>query len=207
MAVIAQAAGPLSQIDYLIALQQLMPPGPAWTDQPGAAITKLFDGLSVELARLDARAWQLIEEADPRTTNELFADWERVAGLPDPCVTALADVQTRAQRRAALASKLIQRGGASRAYFIAVARALGFHITITEGWEIFDTVVSPVNNPLANSGWAYTWTIHVPLADTRSTLTVDGRVSDPLAVWGSTLLECVMRRLKPAHTTLLFSYL
>jgi uncharacterized protein YmfQ (DUF2313 family) len=46
----------------------------------------------------------------------------------------------------------------------------------------------------------------VPLGDTRSTLTVNGRVSDPLAAWGNTLLECVMRRLKPAHTTLLFSY-
>ncbi len=110
------------------------------------------------------------------------------------------------QLQAALVSKLVQVGGQSRAYFIAVARAMGFAIAITEGWKEVDTVISPVNNPLANSGWIYVWTITTPVGDTKTTLTVNGRVSDPLAAWGNTLLECVMRRIKPAHTTLLFSY-
>ena len=206
MALMRQVSQPLSAADYLDTLQKLLPYGPAWTDDGDAAVTRMLTGLAQELARIDARSWQLIDEADPRTTNELFPDWERVAGLPDPCVVALGGQQTFAQRRAALLSRLIQVGGQSRAYFIAVARALGFSISITEGWQQIDTVISPVNNPLANGGWIYTWTIHVPLGDTRSTLTVNGRVSDPLAAWGNTLLECVMRRLKPAHTTLLFSY-
>lgn len=206
MAVMQQVSQPLAAADYLASLQKLLPYGPAWTDDADAAITRLLTGLVQELARIDARSWQLIDEADPRTTNELFPDWERVAGLPDPCVTALGGQQTFAQRRATLVSRLIQVGGQSRAYFIAVARALGFTISITEGWQEIDTVISPVNNALANGRWIYTWTIHVPLGATRSTLTVNGRVSDPLAAWGNTLLECVMRRLKPAHTTLLFSY-
>ena len=205
MAVTGQVSGPLHAADYVAALRELMPPGPAWTDTPSAAVTMLFEGLAQELARVDARAWQLIEEADPRTTRELFADWERVAGLPDPCVVALAEPQTHAQRRAALVSKLVQRGGASRAYFIEVARALGFVISISEGWQRRYTVRSAVNASLQGTGWAYTWTIHAALSKTR-TLKVNGRVNDPLASWGNTLLECVMRRLAPAHTTLLFSY-
>jgi len=213
MAITNQAKQPIQQVsqalapeDYLAMLQELLPYGPAWTDDPDAAVTQMLSGLSQELARLDARNWQLIEEADPRTTNELFADWERVAGLPDPCVAALAGQQTHAQLQAALVSKLVQVGGQSRAYFIAVAKAMGLAITITEGWQQVDTVMSPVNNPLANAGWIYAWTISVALGNTKSTLTVKGRVSDPLAAWGNTMLECVMRRLKPAHTTLLFSY-
>ena len=205
-AVTNQVSKPLAATDYQTLLQQLLPYGPAWTDDPDAGITRLFTGLAQELARLDTRAWQLIEEADPRTTSELFADWERVAGLPDPYVIALGGQQMQPQLQAALVSKLVQVGGQSRAYFIAVARAMGFAIAITEGWKEVDTVISPVNNPLANSRWIYVWTITTPVGDTKTTLTVNGRVSDPLAAWGNTLLECVMRRIKPAHTTLLFSY-
>ncbi|WP_052690247.1 YmfQ family protein [Xanthomonas albilineans] len=206
MAVMQQISQPLTAVDYLASLQKLLPYGPAWTDDPDAAITRLLTGLAQELARCDASSWQLIEEADPRTTDALFPDWERVAGLPDLCVTSLSGQQTLAQRRTALVSRLTQIGGQSRAYFVAVARTLGSTITITEGWQAIDTVISPVNNPLTNGRWVYTWTIHAPLGDTRRTLTVNGRVCDPLATWRNTLLECVMRRLKPAHTTLLFSY-
>ena len=63
-----QVSKPLAATDYQTLLQQLLPYGPAWTDDPDAGITRLFTGLAQELARLDTRAWQLIEEADPRTT-------------------------------------------------------------------------------------------------------------------------------------------
>jgi uncharacterized protein YmfQ (DUF2313 family) len=36
----------------------------------------------------------LVEEADPRTVAELFADWESVAGLPDSCAAAFGGDQT-----------------------------------------------------------------------------------------------------------------
>ena len=32
------------------------------------------------------------------------------------------------------------------------------------------------------------------------------RVGDPLARWGNTILECVLRALAPAHTILQFAY-
>jgi uncharacterized protein YmfQ (DUF2313 family) len=75
----------LTDTDYLRQLQALLPPGPAWPKNDDATLTRLFGALASELARVDGRAWQLLEEADPRTTAELFLDWERVAGLPDAC--------------------------------------------------------------------------------------------------------------------------
>ncbi len=186
--------------DYLAQLQALLPHGPAWPRDAGATLTKLLQAMADELVRVDGRAIQIIEEADPRTTNELLADWERVAGLPDSCVTA---AQSTAQRRAALHAKLTTLGGQSTAYFIALAASLGYTVTITE----FDqhTVNDDVNHPMYGQPWQFAWQVNAP-QDTVGTLSVTDTVADPLAWWGNELLECVIRRIKPAHTHVLFAY-
>lgn len=193
----------LTDIDYLRQMQALLPPGPAWPKDDDALLTRLLAGLSEELARVDNRAWQLVEEADPRTVAELFADWERVAGLPDACATAFGGAQTMAQRRAALVGRLATMGGQSSAYFIALAASIGYAITITEFRE--HTVEDDVNYALYGSVWNFAWQVNAAL-NTVNELTVDMTVEDPLAAWGNSLLECVINRLKPAHTTLLISY-
>lgn len=186
--------------DYLAQLQALLPQGPAWPRDAGATLTKLLQAMADELARIDGRAAQLIEEADPRTTDELLADWERVAGLPDSCVTA---AQSTAQRRAALHAKLTTLGGQSTAYFIALAASLGYTVTITEFH--LHTVEDDVNYPLYGHPWRFAWQVNAP-QNTVGTLSVTDTVADPLAWWGNELLECVIRRLKPAHTHVLFAY-
>ena len=186
--------------DYLAQLQALLPQGPAWPRDAGATLTKLLHAMADELARVDGRAAQLIEEADPRTTAELLADWERVAGLPDSCVTA---AQTTAQRRAALHARLTTLGGQNVSYFIALAASLGYTVTITE--FRLHTVEDDVEYPLYGHPWQFAWQINAPL-NTVGTLSVTDTVADPLAWWGNELLECVIRRLKPAHTHTLFAY-
>ncbi len=74
----------------------------------------------------------LIDEADPRTTSLLLADWERVAGLPDACELAFGGEQSESQRRQALVARLLSQGGLSRAYYLDVIEALGYTATITE---------------------------------------------------------------------------
>jgi uncharacterized protein YmfQ (DUF2313 family) len=189
--------------DYLQQLQGLLPPGPAWPKDANAGITRMLHGLADELARVDGRAMQLLEEADPRTTAELLADWERVAGLPDACAVALGGTQTTAQRRAALLTRLTTVGGQSPAYFIGLAAALGYAITITEFHE--HTVEDDVEHPLYGAAWNFAWQVNAAL-DTVNALTVEDTVGDPLAWWGNELLECVTKRLAPAHTLVLFSY-
>lgn len=193
----------LNDTDYLRQLQALLPPGPAWPKDDNALLTRLLSGLSVELSRVDGRAWQIAEEADPRTVAELFADWERVAGLPDACAVAFGGDQTVAQRRAALVGRLATLGGQSPAYFVGIAAAMGYAITITEFSE--HTVNDDVNHPFYGAAWNFAWQVNAVL-NTITEITVDSTADDPLAAWGNSLLECVINRLKPAHTTVLFSY-
>lgn len=193
----------LTSSDYLAQLQALLPQGPAWPRDAEAELTKLLHAWADELARVDGRAADLVEEADPRTTAELLADWERVAGLPDACVAALAGTQTTAQRRAVLVGKLTTIGGQSAAYYIALAASLGYAITVTE-FELHD-VEDNVEHPLYGTPWQFAWQVNAA-EDNIGLLAVTDTVEDPLAWWGNELLECVIRRLKPAHTHVLFAY-
>lgn len=193
----------LTDTDYLHQLQALLPPGPAWSRDDVAPITHLLGALALELERIDGRAWQIIEEADPRTVAELFGDWERVAGLPDSCAVAFGGTQTVAQRRAALVGKLTTLGGQSPAYFIGLAAALGYVITVTEFHA--HTVGDDVDYPIYGDAWNFAWQVNAAL-NTVTEITVESTVEDPLAAWGNALLECVINRLKPAHTAVLFSY-
>jgi uncharacterized protein YmfQ (DUF2313 family) len=189
--------------DYLAQLQALLPPGPAWPKDADAPLTKMLSGLSQELARVDARALQLVEEVDPRTTAELFADWERVAGLPDACVVAFAGDQTAAQRRASLVGRLAILGGQSPGYYIELAASLGYAVTITEFSE--HNVNDDVEHDLYGTAWNFAWQVNAEL-NTVIEITVESLVDDSIAIWGNELLECVLKRLAPAHTTVLFSY-
>ena len=193
----------LTETDYLRQLQALLPPGPAWSMDDDALLTRMLGGLAAELARVDGHAWQLLEEADPRTVAELFADWERVAGLPDVCAVAFGGDQAVAQRRAALIGRLTTTGGQSSAYFVGIAAALGYAITITEFGE--HSVNGDVLHPIYGAAWNFAWQVNAAL-NTITEITVDSTADDPLAAWGNALLECVINRLKPAHTNVLYSY-
>lgn len=108
---------------YREQLQALLPRGAAWPRDPGAVLTNVLDGIAQEFARVDLRVDNLLEEIDPRTTYELLDDWERVHGLPDPCVT---DTLTTDQRRANLVTKMTGLGGQSPVYFMQLMERLGF---------------------------------------------------------------------------------
>lgn len=183
--------------DQLLARQ---PPGAALPTDPESTWAKLLLALADELARLDARAEVLLEEADPRTTYELLPDWERNVGLPDSCVPG---AQTVEQRRAALIARLALGGNLSRQYLIGAAARLGYTITITE--YLPHTVDSDVDAPLYGEGWAFAFRVNAP-AVTVFYATVDSDVDAPLAWWGNDQLECTMRRHKAAGYTVLFAY-
>lgn len=183
-------------------LRSLLPRGPVWPREEVATLTQLLVGLATEPARVDDRALVLREEVDPRTTEELLADWERALGLPDPCVGQPKTVQ---RRRAAIVARLTELGGQSRAFFIALAATLGFTITITEH-DAFQVGESAVGDNLNDEEWRFVWTVNAP----EETVTVfqvgKSRVGEALADWGNEALECAFTALKPAHTLVQFSY-
>ena len=195
----------LTATDYRDQLQALTPFGPAWPRDEGAALTALLDGLSQELARVDARALNLVDESDPRLTYEMLTDWERAAGLPDAC-WILWNGSTTASRRAALVQRLTSVGGQSRAYFIAQAAALGYAgATITEFTPVAcgSVCTAPLNT--ASAGWPWAWRITLPLL-TVTVMRCADSCADAIRTWGDDVVECVLQRLRPAHTTLQIAY-
>jgi len=187
---------------YRQALQSLLPPGPAFTREPNALLTKLLDALAQELYRADLRAAQLIDEAFPDTTTELLPDWERVAGLPDACGEIAGTIQ---ERRRDLLAKLTARGGQSRQYFIDLAAQLGFTITISE-FRPFRVGMNAVGEPLYGADWWFVWQVNASETTYTYFRTGASSIGEPLRTWGNHRLECVVDQLKPAHTIVIFSY-
>lgn len=191
----------LTADDYYRQLVALLPSGPAWSVEESNFAAQLLSGFAQELARIQARADALIEEADPRSSYELLCDFERNFGLPTDCMAGID--QSLQQRRKALVSQMVGVGGQSRAYFIGLAAAAGFTITITEFRPY--TVGMTVADPLYGDDWAYAWQVNAPSASVVN-FTVASGVDESLSAWGNNLLECLLRRCKPAHTILNFAY-
>ncbi len=189
--------------DYLEQLKALLPPGQAFPREPGTTLHNLLDGMSIELARVDGRGEALPVEANPSSTSELLPDWERVAGLPDKCSGALEE--TIQGRKQALLTKLTSTGGQSIQYFIELAAALGYDVTIEE-FRPFRAGVSHAGDSLTNGPWMFTWRIRAAATAIIEFRAGSSAAGERLRTWGNDTLECKINQLKPAHTIALFAY-
>lgn len=187
---------------YAEQLDALLPQGQAWPREPGSRLHALTRALAEEFARVEARADALLSEALPATTLEMLEDWERVTGLPDPCVT---ESQTIQERRNAMLARLTSAGGQSREFFISLAECLGFTITITE-FHPFRAGRSSAGDAACSVEWRHAWRVNAPETTVISFRAGQSAAGEPLRKWGNELLECVFNRVKPAHTVLLFGY-
>jgi len=167
-------------------LDQLLPPGLLWTRRPGSNREKLLTAIAAESARFEELTLALIDEADPRTTSDLLDEWEAYVGLPDPCVPTSITF-TDDERRAQIVARLNANGGQSRQFFIDLAAAIGFTITITE-FTTFQVGISGAGDPVGGETWVYAWQVNTA-TDARSPI-----------------LECLFHRLAPAHTVVIFNY-
>lgn len=188
---------------YLKQAQALLPRGLAWTRAIGTNLTSLLQAWSDEFARVDATFDTLTDEADPRTTLQLLSDYERVFGLPDPCVTA---PQTVDQRRGALVSKMTYSGGQSRAYFIGIANAMGYPAASIDEFSM-STCDSSCDLTLTSLADVFTWRLNLP-GSTAGVfyMTCDADCNDAIQSWGDQAIQCRISNYKPAHTNVIFAY-
>jgi len=183
-------------------LKQLLPPV---SYDPNDLI--LSAELEAEGKQLDAAqqsAEQLLAEIHPSTATVSLPDWERVYGLPDPCVTI---EQSLDQRRAALDSKVNAKGGQSIAYFVVLAAMMGYPgATVDEFPQA--TCNSDCNSELNSEDDGFFWRLNLP-AVTGGVFQANcnSDCNSPLQSWGDEALECRIRKLRPAHTTVLFAYI
>ncbi|QBY56160.1 YmfQ family protein [Cupriavidus oxalaticus] len=185
-----------TEAEYLQALASLLPPGPAWSEDQAAAVHAVLAGLAPEFARMDARADDLLREADPAGVTELVPDWERVMQLPDPC---FGNAPTFLDRQAAVRDRLGASGGQSRGYFKGVAARLGFDVEIQENRPL-RTGIGRIGERLCSRDMSFVWhVIEKPPAGPA--------LPDMDAVYAArAAIECVFGRFKPAHTEVRFHY-
>ena len=179
-------------------LKRLLPP--VAYDPSAPVISAELDAEGAALDAANVAAELILTESDPRTTYYLLPDWERVLGLPDPCAGSLPTLE---QRRDAVVMKCLRHAGQSPAFYIEMAARLGYTITIIEFRQ--HSVLSPVNEPIYNWPWLFTWRVNAPLINTRRHTVMSG-VNEPFAVSGNEVLECALVKHKPAHTYVQFQY-
>lgn len=189
-----------SAADYLRVLQAHLPRGRVWPRDGDAQQAAVLGTLTPCFARLNARANNLLVDAFPASTYELLPEWEETLGLPDPCAGEAPSTQ---QRVAQVVARLTATGGQSISYFTAVAKALGYTITVKQFAP--SQFGMAFGDPFGGDDWAFAWMISAP-SFSISNLTFGGAFGAPFSSWGNNVLQCELSRIAPAHTILMFAY-
>nr|WP_301289843.1 YmfQ family protein [Erwinia persicina] len=181
-------------------LGALLPRGPAW-DADDPLLTGIAPSFSVVHERGDA----LMLEADPRSVTELIDRYEEISCLPDSC--APAGVQTIQQRRQRLDAKLNLPGGINEAFYLKQLEALGYsNVTITRYNNSQFTCFASCTDSLYNDDWRYYWQVNMPSSTQINDMNAISNCTDSLRTWGDTVAECVLEKLAPSHTYVIFRY-
>lgn len=191
-----------SVTDWVQAFQRHLPTGPIWSRDPSSVQAQSLAVLMPTWQRLAERDGNLLVDAFPATTVELLPEWEYSLGLPDPCTGSNPAL---ALRRNQVVARLTDSGGASIAYFIAFAKALGYDITITE-FAPARFGFSQYGQSYLGGEWAYVWQINWPSGSISSARFGNAEFGDPYSWWGANVLPCEIKARAPAHTTVIYQY-
>jgi uncharacterized protein YmfQ (DUF2313 family) len=149
------------------------------------ALVSSFAGEVFRLVDAASGTDGLTVEVIPSSAVQLLPDYEKLVGLPYPGFNLAG---TTALRQADVVSILIAQGGQSKAYFLTIIGAHG-HVGawITDDYGPFDCGDN-CGDPLYGLAWAFYWQVNMHEAGP------------------DTLLEYLLNRWKPAHTTVGFVY-
>ena len=153
------------------------------------------------LDEVQSRAERILGACQPSQAGELLADWERVLSL-------ISKQQTYAQRLANVLFKINAMGGLSIPYFIQLAKSAGYTITITEP-QPFRAGINRAGDQLANEDIMFIWQVNVQ-SNSQTVYRFRAGAStagERLSSYADSAIEGVFNDLKPAHTTVQFTYL
>jgi len=191
--------------DVLAELLALLPLGWAWPRDADSALARVLRGAAEEIARIEAAAAALLAQVDPRAADELLPDYERVLG-PDPCGRDMLLTGLDERRRAAH-QRWTEGGLQTPAYFEAIAAQLGVPDARVEETVPFVCGVAEAGMELTPPSEIFVWQVHLPATRVIEFEAGGAEAGAPLGELVPSLVECVIRRLAPAHTSPVFSYL
>ncbi|EHR1670764.1 DUF2313 domain-containing protein [Salmonella enterica] len=183
------------QDEYTQLLYHLLPEGPAWDGE-----NPLIEGLAPSLNRVHQRADELMAEIDPDRTTELIDRYEQLYGLPDSC--APEGVQTLQQRQQRLDAKANVSGGINERFYREQLDALGYTAATIEQFQNLDSTPDPEWGKF----WRYYWRVNIPADANISWQTCTSTCDSAIRTWGDTVAECVIDKLCPSHTVVVFAY-
>jgi uncharacterized protein YmfQ (DUF2313 family) len=181
---------PLSVVDRVRSLIQLLPPGKLWRLEPTNVLYKVLAAIAEELERVRARYDQLMLEVDPRTATETIAEWERSLSLPDEVIPVLPT--DLASRRVVVAQKWVALGGQSYSFFAALCAQCGYPLVSVAPGGTMLRVGFRVGARCYAQAWGYTVVITVGPAG--------------VGALTHTQLEAVLRAAVHAHLSLIVVY-
>ena len=202
----------LTDADYRALLFSMLPPGVVWPTDPATRLQQVLLGLAQEFVRVDARARELLAEADPRQARELFPEWEASYSLPSRCAPA---EQSLADRQVALIGRIVGTGGMRAVDYRDIADGLGYPgARIIEHHEATVEVIGGVGPRGAEIGdlmngedWLWAWDVLVPSGVIREAVIGGSECGDPLRTWGDDLVECALHEAAPSWLVLNVGYL
>lgn len=192
----------LSVADFTAALLALLPRGRAWPKDPDAVQVQAVGAFAPSFQRHAADAAALLADGFPSTAYYLLPEWEETLGLPDACAGLQPTVTLRRQQ---VVAKLTEPGGQSIAYFIAMALALGYVITITQ-FTPSRVGHSRVGKPICGLAWAHAWQVNSPDKSPRWSRTGGASAGEPIRYWTNLVLVCEIQSAMPAHTVVIFNF-
>lgn len=174
-----------------------------WALRRTPVLDTLLSVIAGPLAAAEADAAALMDEVDPRQAVCLLPDFERVLG-PDPCGRDLSGL-TLDQRQQLAHQRWTGRGGQSIPYFVSLAAKRGVAIEIEEFWPT-TAGVDEAGEELIGEGEQFTFVAHVPLIDEWDFHAGGNTAGETLGGLTLSDIECDLRRVKPAHAQIVFSY-
>ncbi|BBV77012.1 hypothetical protein STW0522RAO56_30660 [Raoultella planticola] len=189
--------------EYTHALIKLLPTGLAWSRDTKSIQYATIKALGNSFSRSDTDSRALLNGGFPATALMMLFEWESTLGLPDDC--AIGETGSISDRQRAVVSKLISTGGLNRAYYINVAAALGYDITINQ-FRPAMCGMSVCGDIINGEEWPFTWQINVPGSSVRYSYAGTAFCGDSLTSWGDKQFECAITKIAPSHINIIFSY-
>lgn len=170
----------------------------------GGGLDTVLEGSASALVDGEAAAADVMEQVDPRNARELLVDFERVLG-PDACGRDRNDLGL-AERQALAHQRWTAFGGQDNPYMISTAAKLGDAIEILEYWPSKAGGMQAGDRLIAD-GEQFLWQVRLEV-DGETTLFRAGAstAGDRLGTFTLSASECELRRIKPAHTDIVFNY-
>lgn len=191
--------------NFTEALLALLPSGAVWPREPDSTLVRVVSALAPAFERSGDRAEQVLVDGFPASTVELLGEWEGTVGLPDPCI----GVQTNlVDRRNAVVGRLRAVGGQSCGYLQAVLAAYGITAAVSNGTAYpFRAGISSAGDAVCEDGYAHTVFVSVSNIQPSFFAAALSAAGDPLASYGNSgVINCVLKRIAPAHTQFLISF-